>query len=84
MVDTKLLTYCFHTFGSDLSKPNFEVDTAYTRVSAAGYHGQGGPLKVASHKTIGLTDLWLQAGKEMGLKEVDPNGETVEGTSVFC
>ena len=39
---------------------------------------------MASHKTIGLTDLWLQAGKEMGLKEVDPNGETVEGTSVFC
>ncbi|XP_070179795.1 glucose dehydrogenase [FAD, quinone]-like isoform X2 [Littorina saxatilis] len=45
----------------------------------SGYHGKGGPLKVASHKTAGLTDLWLQAGKEMGLKEVDPNGETMEG-----
>nr|KAG5712312.1 hypothetical protein BaRGS_023891 [Batillaria attramentaria] len=45
----------------------------------SGYHGKGGPLKVASHKTVALTDLWLQAGKELGLKEVDPNGETVEG-----
>ncbi|XP_076442482.1 alcohol dehydrogenase [acceptor]-like [Babylonia areolata] len=45
----------------------------------SGYHGKGGPLKVAVHKTIGLTDLWIKAGNEMGLKEVDPNGETVEG-----
>ncbi|KAL8613592.1 hypothetical protein ACOMHN_022011 [Nucella lapillus] len=48
----------------------------------SGYHGKGGPLKVASHNTVGLTDLWLQAGKEMGLKEVDPNGETMEGVLV--
>ncbi|XP_025103510.1 uncharacterized protein LOC112569801 [Pomacea canaliculata] len=45
----------------------------------SGYHGKGGPLKVASHKTMPLTDLWLQAGREMGLQEVDPNGENVEG-----
>lgn len=50
-----------------------------TSTCVAGYHGKGGPLKVASHKTMALTDLWLQAGREMGLQEVDPNGENVEG-----
>ncbi|KAK7463910.1 hypothetical protein BaRGS_00038076 [Batillaria attramentaria] len=45
----------------------------------SGYHGKGGPLKVAAHKTIAFTDLWLQAGREMGLKDTDPNGETMEG-----
>ncbi|XP_076442799.1 uncharacterized protein LOC143281473 [Babylonia areolata] len=45
----------------------------------SGYHGRGGPLKVANHKTTGLPDLFMQAGMEMGLKEVDPNGETMEG-----
>lgn len=45
----------------------------------SGYHGKGGPLKVSQVKSVPLADLWLQAGKEMGLKEVDPNGESMEG-----
>jgi len=45
----------------------------------SGYHGKGGPMKIAAHKTMPLTDLWLQAGKEMGLKETNPNGEIMEG-----
>ncbi|KAL8613593.1 hypothetical protein ACOMHN_022012 [Nucella lapillus] len=50
-------------------------------VQNVGYHGRGGPLKVTSHKTLELTDLILQAGRDMGLKEVDPNGETMEGVA---
>ena len=46
-----------------------------------GYHGKGGPLKVSQQNTLELTDLWLQAGKEMGLNETDYNGETMEGWS---
>lgn len=44
-----------------------------------GYHGKGGPLKIDSTNTFPLTDLWLQAGRQMGLNETDPNGEIMEG-----
>ncbi|XP_076442479.1 glucose dehydrogenase [FAD, quinone]-like [Babylonia areolata] len=58
------------------SEDNFNDD--YVK---SGYHGRGGPLKVSAHRTVGLTDLIMQAGKEMGLKEVDANGETMEGVA---
>ena len=53
----------------------------YVIFIGTGYHGKGGPLKVSQQNTLELTDLWLQAGKEMGLNETDYNGETMEGWS---
>ncbi|KAK7504982.1 hypothetical protein BaRGS_00004010 [Batillaria attramentaria] len=40
----------------------------------SGYHGKGGPLKVAQHNTVGITELLLKAGQEAGHKLTDPNG----------
>ncbi|KAK7491337.1 hypothetical protein BaRGS_00017438 [Batillaria attramentaria] len=45
----------------------------------SGYHGKGGPLKVDSTNSFPLTDIWLKAAQQMGMKVVDPNGETMEG-----
>nr|KAG5702796.1 hypothetical protein BaRGS_001878 [Batillaria attramentaria] len=44
----------------------------------SGYHGKGGPLKVDSTNSFPLTDIWLKAAQQMGMKVVDPNGETME------
>ncbi|KAK7504833.1 hypothetical protein BaRGS_00003861 [Batillaria attramentaria] len=45
----------------------------------SGWHGKGGPVKVAQHNTVGITEVFLKAGQEMGLRLTDPNGETMEG-----
>jgi len=45
------------------------------------FHGTGGPVKVTVPHTMPLTDVLMQAGRELGLKVSDPNGETMEGLS---
>lgn len=53
-------------------------------IAILGYHGKGGPMKVSASNTVPLTSLWLQAGREIGLQETDPNGEHMEGNFWEC
>ena len=43
------------------------------------YHYSGGPIPVNSGRATPLADLYMQAGKEMGYKITDYNGEDQEG-----
>ena len=42
-----------------------------------GYHGQDGPQPVDLTSRSPMTDLQLNAGLEMGLHQIDPNGENL-------
>ena len=44
-----------------------------------GYHGNTGPLVVSDVKPTSLSDAFVQAGVELGLKSLDVNGESQEG-----
>ena len=46
------------------------------------YHGTDGPLSVVSGGFTRFSQAWIEAGKEMGWKEVDYNGEGQEGTKI--
>ena len=46
-----------------------------------GYHGDKGPLVVTDVRSTSIAEAFLNAGKELGYKYVDLNGEEGEGTS---
>ena len=45
------------------------------------YHSSGGPIAVSGGGATPLTDLFMQAGEELGYKITDYNGEDQEGFS---
>ena len=44
-----------------------------------GYHGKSGPVKISDIKTTSLHEKFIQAGVELGLQEIDVNGESQIG-----
>lgn len=49
-------------------------------VFAAYFHGKNGPLHIEKLRFAPGLEYWLEAGKEMGYKVIDPNGYQRIGT----
>ena len=56
-------------------------DMQIDELKASKYHSTGGPIAVSGGGATPLADLYMQAGKELGYKITDYNGEDQEGFS---
>ena len=57
-------------------------DILIDSLASSNYHHKGGPIGVSKGSTSSLSQLFLDAGKELGYKEVDYNAEQQEGFSI--
>ena len=56
-------------------------DIQIERLKKNKFHHKGGPVGVSDGSASGASNIFLQAGKELGYEEVDYNGEKQEGFS---
>ena len=54
-------------------------DIQIDKLKASKYHSTGGPIAVGEGRATPLADLYMQAGRELGYKITDYNGEEQEG-----
>ena len=54
-------------------------DVQIDDLKASKYHSTGGPIAVGGGRVTALADLYIQAGRELGYKITDYNGEDQEG-----
>ena len=71
-------------WGYDDVLPYFKKSEDYRgRGGDEGYHGYGGPLTVEDARYVSLAShMFVEAGKELGYKELDYNGKSQEGFSI--